>query len=247
MRQPAERSEHAAPSDGSAIDLDGTPPRLHAERVIARIARALGEETAEAHGTIARIVWRLGERRALEALERALAIEVAGGERVGDGSRRRTPGGIYFRLVRDGLRPVEAWRIFVAAPASPRAATMAEVLDGVREAPNAGEVRAVKITLIGRPNDVEVRDGWVGFVLHGAQAPAVPRGVPPPEAAAAAFLVVAARRQWNRVEGPLHDPEDMVIVEGYPSLDPRFEGITVHASRLTTRAAQRASRAAHDR
>ena len=41
------------------------------------------------------------------------------------------------------------------------------------------------------------------------------------------------------------DPEDSLIAEGYPSLDPRFpQGITIHATSVTTKRAQAAKRAA---
>ena len=46
----------------------------------------------------------------------------------------------------------------------------------------------------------------------------------------------------------LQDPEDALIVEGYPTLDPRFKtGVTVLATQATTRKLQAAKRAAQTR
>ena len=53
-----------------------------------------------------------------------------------------------------------------------------------------------------------------------------------------------AKKQWQKAATALQDPEDRLIVEGYPTLDPRFPGITVLATNVTTRNLQIAQRAA---
>ena len=42
--------------------------------------------------------------------------------------------------------------------------------------------------------------------------------------------------------GSLRRPDDALIVEGYPTLDARFPGITVLATRATTKLLQQAER-----
>jgi phosphorylated adapter RNA export protein len=58
-----------------------------------------------------RIVQTLGPERALQLLEQAVTVEAEGGLLVVDGSRRRTPGGVFFRLVREQTPPAERSRI----------------------------------------------------------------------------------------------------------------------------------------
>jgi hypothetical protein len=38
------------------------------------------------------------------------------------------------------------------------------------------------------------------------------------------------------------DPEDLLVIEGYPTVDPRFAGITVYATNVTTKNLQAAAR-----
>jgi phosphorylated adapter RNA export protein len=73
----------------------------------AAIADQLGETEALPRRQIRRAVRALGEERARALLAEALAIEAVGGELLPDGSRRRTPGGVFFRLVRGAASPTE--------------------------------------------------------------------------------------------------------------------------------------------
>lgn len=78
----------------------------------AMIADELGEKDFEAREQLREVVRALGEGRAFALLERVIAIEDAGGERVPDGGRRRTPGGIFFRMARKSLPRDAQQRIF---------------------------------------------------------------------------------------------------------------------------------------
>ena len=69
--------------------------------VVKQIATALGETKPMAFGQIKRIVKTIGEERALAILQQALEIEEQGGLMLPDGSRRRTPGGVFFHLVKE--------------------------------------------------------------------------------------------------------------------------------------------------
>jgi phosphorylated adapter RNA export protein len=83
--------------------LDETAPQ---------IAAALGETEPTPLLHIRRIVQTLGSERALKLLEQARALEAQGGLTLPDGSRRRTPGGVFFRLVREHTTPAERSRIW---------------------------------------------------------------------------------------------------------------------------------------
>src|SRR5690349_17825947 len=81
-------------------------------QVAAEIAAQLGETEDEPRGTILRIVERLGEEAARAYLQEALAVEAQGGLWLGDGSRRRTPGGVFFYLVRQRADKSDRLAIF---------------------------------------------------------------------------------------------------------------------------------------
>ena len=75
----------------------------------AAIAKAVNEPNKE---LIWRIVKRIGAERATAFLAEALRIEAEGGMLVEDQSRRRTPGGVFFALVRQGVTRKERYHIF---------------------------------------------------------------------------------------------------------------------------------------
>src|SRR6266487_2326785 len=68
----------------------------------------------------------------------------------------------------------------------------------------AGEARAMKLTLIGRPRTVETRGQAVVFRMQGKPPGSLPRGLPPvPTQAPMTWNVMVALRQWNRVKDSL--------------------------------------------
>ncbi len=235
---------------------------LGVERARARLAKALAVEAAGGEllpdgsrrrtpgGVFFRLVRQgaTAQERARALLAEALAVEAAGGELLPDGSRRRTPGGIVFRLVRRGASVEERAAIFLptAAPARPvpppftwddYAALGATLTTG------AGEATTVKITVIGRPQQVQAQGEVVVVPLVSERVPTVPKGLPLP-APGTAYAVLVARKQWQRVATALQDPADKLIAEGYPTLRAGFDGITVLATNVTTTGLQAAKRQA---
>jgi hypothetical protein len=51
-------------------------------------------------------------------------------------------------------------------------------------------------------------------------------------------------KQWNKVAEAIRDPEDTLIVEGFPQLDPETSCIAVFATNTTTKKLQQAQRQA---
>jgi len=70
---------------------------------ISRIAETLGETEERQRRQIARVVEVLGMELALALLDETLQIEASGGMTTADGSRRRTPGGVYLTLLKQRL------------------------------------------------------------------------------------------------------------------------------------------------
>jgi len=198
-------------------------------------------------------VRHLGEERVAALLAEALALQAAGGEPLPDGSRARTVGGIFFRLVRHRASARERAAIFWPDARPARRAKSADAdapftwEDYAAIAPTlmngAGEATTVKITVIGRPKQVQAKGDVVLVPLVSEKLPTLPKGLPVPPTGTA-YAVLIARKQWEKAATALQDPADKLIVEGYPTLDARFDGITVLATNVTTSGLQTAKRQA---
>lgn len=93
----------AAAAEAAAAALEGAaalPPALCPAAVVDLISARLQEpNTCALH--IAVVELPGGAAQALELLQRTEAIEAAGGMATADGNRRRTPGGVFFALLRE--------------------------------------------------------------------------------------------------------------------------------------------------
>jgi len=249
-------------------------PRLGPEewRATQEIAAQLGETERGPLGQVGRVVGRLGADRARAFLTRTQEIEAAGGLMLPDGSRRRTPGGVFFHLVRadDNLSREDRLYIFPSqfgrnghrkgaggdtqptptpAPAvasAPQPPTWTD--DDYRRViaelqQDIGRTSTVKITVIGQPGATVEQGQAVALALVSEKVPALPKGLPEPPAGTR-YTVFVARKQWVKVAEVLAaDPEDAAIIEGYAALDPRVEGIAVYATGATTKRLQATKRA----
>jgi hypothetical protein len=227
-----------------------TEPRAPAsEPVVAEIAAQLGETEAMPLRQIARAVATLGEERARAFVAEALAVEARGGLLLPDGSRRRTLGGVFFHLVRQGVTRDERRAIFPHVAGGPRGRpatteapfTWEDYPTALAQLGKPGEATTVKLTAVGRPNSVAERGPVVLVGLRSDRAPSLPKGLPTPTQPTG-YMLLIARKQWDKVAASLRRPDDVLIVEGYPTLDARFQGITVLATRTTTKLLQQAER-----
>ncbi|NJN97952.1 MAG: hypothetical protein HC875_29690 [Anaerolineales bacterium] len=219
-----------------------------------KIAAELGETEHTPIKTIERIVKVLGEERALALLDETLKIEADGGMLTEDGSQRRTPGGVFFRLVKAGTTGQERGLIFLpkqqpAAPkAKPQPLNPEEWLAVSNEALKLtkGEISKVKITVIGRPGRVIEKGEVVITSMENTKVPSLPSGLPAPPSEPTTYLVYIAQKQWRKVKDSLNqNADDKLIVEGYPVLDKRIgQGgtLTVYAHNTTTKLLDQAKR-----
>jgi hypothetical protein len=90
------------------------------EHTIQTIITALNETDERPREQIAAIVRALGEERALAVLVEANEVERTGGMMLPDGSRRRTPGGVFFAIARRRLSPEDRDAIFPKSPSPKR-------------------------------------------------------------------------------------------------------------------------------
>jgi hypothetical protein len=56
------------------------------------------------------------------------------------------------------------------------------------------------------------------------------------------YMLFIQQKQWNKVQAAMQQPDDALIVEGSPVHEPRFAGITVYATQVTTKALHVAKR-----
>ncbi len=184
-----------------------------------------------------------------------------------DGSRRRTPGGVFFHLVRADDTLTREDRVYIFPPQFGRngrtkaAGAAATQTTPPSPAPSSawaddiyrvimaalqheiGRATTVKITVIGRPGAAVEQGQAVALALTSEKVPDLPKGLPAPPVGTR-YTVFVARKPWTKVaEALAADPEDAAIIEGYAALDPRIEGIAVYATSATTKRLQAAKRA----
>src|SRR5687767_7637844 len=118
---------------------------MSSQPAIETICSTLNEGEERPRTQVTAIVEALGEVRAMALLAETQRIELSGGMLVPDGSRRRTPGGVFFVLARRALSPHDRDRIFsdgrqqAAAPkaAAPAPKPAAPAAPPARPAPPA--------------------------------------------------------------------------------------------------------------
>ncbi len=226
----------------------------------ASIADQLGETEEGARKQIGSIVWTLGRAQACQLLEKTLQIEEQGGMMLPNGSRRRTPGGVFFHLAyttgtpKPGKvlkrpnpirKPTETKQ---QPPAS--APTVAPLIWEDRIAVieaignEKGQATTVKITLIGQLGKfVDKGTCVMGVMQHtGEKVPELPKGVPTPQAVKTTYVVYIGAKQWKNVAATVSDPEDALIIEGFPQIDAQTGAISVFASNVTSKKLQSAKR-----
>lgn len=244
------------------------PPKTPEEKAqfhaaIQAIAKQLGEDSPQPRAQIGKIARARGLDFVQEVLAETLAIEAGGGLMVDDGSRRRTPGGVFFYLTRGKMSREEVKIIFRArarsrdsrpGPGSGSSGHKALRWDqrkGVLPAliAQAGEGLSARMTLqgiIGAANTA-----YRGMVIlafeHQAQIDSVPRGVPMPRGTTR-YVVFTLAAHWPQVAAALEaDANDCLVMEGLPFYDEPHDVVVLLATHLSTRAIQRGAAFAADR
>ena len=234
------------------------PPTDDIGDIVADIAAQLSETNPVALAQLKAIVEAVGEDETRAWLAETLTIEDQGGMQTKDQKRRRTPGGIFLHLAR-GKLPKKVRRQIWPHPnkrkskagQSQKAASppfrWEERLDIFTELkPTPGEAKTVKITLIGRPGKVIDKGQVMLTTMQSTKPPSLPKGLPKPPEKATTYIVFIAAKQWRKVAESIKDPDDSLIIEGYPIFDERLKTVAVFAQNTTTKLIQRAKREAQN-
>lgn len=217
----------------------------------AAVAAQLNETNPGALTQIARIVERMGDEFVATAVADTLRIEAEGGQMTEDKQRRRTTGGVFFYLVRGRITAEDRKVLFPRPPrpAKPPLPTTIMLRDAERQAIYAqlkshpGVAKNMKLTLVGRPAKILKRDTFVAVTLASREPPALPKGLPElPVQEPTVYLVYIANKQWRKVEEAIQNPEDKLIIEGYPYNDKKMGVIGVLTQSVTTVNLQRVKR-----
>lgn len=212
---------------------------------VEHIARTLGETEADPIQQIERVVDVLGDDAALAYLEQTLAVEAEGGMTTHDGTRRRTPGGTFFFLVRGGITWSQRRRIFPGDRLAhrntrPRSSDVESYEWDNREtdfrafAPRDRGEGKVELKIIGRPLKVVEKPQLTILTMRSGNPPTLPAGLPKPPDAPTIYLVFIAAKQWRKVKDALDNPENKLIIKGWPVYDGKLGTITVLAQSTTS-------------
>lgn len=244
---------------------DTSLPNLRAFAV--HIAEQLGELTDQPRQQIWRTLKVLGVEETQALVEQALQPETQQAHPRRDGLPR-TPGGVFFMLVKQRVDRRDRWFIFAPKPApappqtrqpaSSRQPASAPTPTQETASPfqwtdrlawlseigaERGGANTVKVTLVGRPGKVMERQGFVLASMPAMKLPPLPKGLSTPPADQTPLAVYIAAKQWRKVADALQQPEDVLIVEGVAVYDPELRGLAVFATNTTTKLLQSARRA----
>lgn len=204
-----------------------------AHNIARELGASLGEKQHAVIGQIRRIVQLCGVEFARDMYATTQEIEATGGMMVSDNSRRRTPGGVFLRLVYDKLNDDQRKHIFgnrsnqgVPLLAWKKRIVMIEALRAEQ-----GTVKSLKVSLCGRVEQVEKQaDVVVITLIDEISIGNLPRVLPRPPSTPTVVTVYATREQWETVETAQTNPPERLVVEGNCAFDPEIKRVVVFAA-----------------
>ncbi len=210
---------------------------------VKKIATELAEENEH---LIKRIVEEIGVKRSLNVLKRTLVIEAGDGIMTHDGSRRRTPGGAFFFLVRGRISLDQYYRVWEKdrpdnLPVKPKAKKSPKKRKDLpwqsrialfkEIAGKHGQASQTEVKLVGRPIKVLPRGKVVILTLRNRDQPGLPKGLPKVPDDATVFLVFLTLKQWKKIANSMRDKSDKMIITGFPVFSNKLNAIAVWAQR----------------
>jgi hypothetical protein len=216
---------------------------------VTELAQRLGETERGPLRQIRLLIEGMGFDAVHAKIEETLAIEAQGGMLTADGQRRRTPGGVFFYIVKGAMDPELRAKIFPGFATRKKGTVLdwaerMELLEQLMQEP-IGSVARMTVTLYGRPSQVATAEGndsvvmILGQRVQREENVPYPRGVPefPPQDVY--YVVYAGLNSWEKVAKFMENPKDELIVTGILFYDPETGTQAVIAQGLTTREIER--------
>ena len=205
-----------------------------------KIAQALNETDPKPIEQIQSIVELLGEEKALSFLDQTLEIEAKDGMQTEKGDRRRTPGGVYFYLVRGGMTWGQRRKVFPYFNPQGKQKPLKPYRWEDRErdfrlfGPRQIGVGKVEIKVVGKPLKVIEKSQVTIVTMRSGEPPSLPKGLPPAPSKPTVYLILIANKQWKKVKPFVTEPDNKLIVRGWPIFDKKLGTITVLAQNTTS-------------
>lgn len=228
----------------------------------AAIAKQLNEPAVE---RLRWLVAYLGPKVALEVMDDTLKIEEQGGMLVQDGSRRRTPGGIFFSLVKKGVNKEDRRKLFPYTPSNqgklwpkrrngsanysnnngssrPRQPIRSKYqleMKALLKGQEFGVADNMSVKLIGRPGQVVQKDSFVMMMMQlSPELPSMSKDLPPMPQSKLRLLVYITKKQWNQVASSLERPENSLNINGILTYDEELRRMVVFTRAVTVKVGQ---------
>ena len=216
-----------------------------------KIAQALNELDPKPIEQIENIVELLGEEKSLAFLAQALEVEAGEGMMTEKGDRRRTPGGVYFYLVRGGMTWGQRRKVFPYFNPQGKQKPLKPYKWEDRErdfrlfGPRQIGVGKVEIKVVGKPLKVIEKSQVTIVTMRSGEPPSLPKGLPPAPSKPTVYLILIANKQWKKVKPFVADPHNKLIVRGWPIFDKKLGTITVLAQNTTATLLEKKRQAAN--
>ncbi|MDM8528466.1 hypothetical protein QUF58_09680 [Anaerolineales bacterium HSG24] len=94
----------------------------------------------------------------------------------------------------------------------------------------------MKISITGRPGKIVKNTHVIVTAMSQNKVPNLPKDLPQPMNHLTTYILYITPRQWNNVDEAITDPDDKLIVEGYPFFDTEKKVLSVFVTRTTTKA-----------
>jgi hypothetical protein len=212
---------------------------------VQHIAQQLNETNEKPIAQIAQILELIGEEETLSYLQKTQEIEAGDGMKTEKGDRRRTPGGVFFYLVRGGMTWSQRRAVFPyfnpnAKQPPPQKKEqvppykwLMRIADFKRFKPEDIGVGKVEIKVVGKPLKVIEKSQVTVVTMRSGEPPSLPKGLPAAPSTPTIYLILIAAKQWSKVKEYASNPENKLIVKGWPVFDKKLGTITVLAQNTT--------------
>lgn len=188
------------------------------------IAAALNEPKA---WLIQRCIDEASKETVHQVLAETLRIERDGGMLRTSEKKRRTPGGVFFYLIKKAVPGPLRRRIFPKHVQRKKSKSSSKTQQGKKPVAmtwemaeqlvqkiihSAGGAKTMKLTLIGTPEKIILQDGCTILSMKAGRIPDLPAPLPkPPEGSLLTYAVFVDLRQWRTI------PEgSRLLIEGFP-------------------------------